>query len=130
MSGSRNTQAKTAIEELIGNSNEALAHHDIQASLGDLCNRVTIYRVLSRLEKEGTIHKMVDMDGVVKYASCDPSCDSDHSHSHTHVHFSCTVCNSVTCLDEVKPQFKLPPNYQAEEMNFTISGVCPKCANY
>ena len=127
MSGLRNTQAKAAIEELIESSNEALSHHDIQSSLGDLCNRVTIYRVLGRLEKEGVIHKMIDMDGVVRYASCADDCHSDHSHSHTHVHFSCTMCNTVTCLDDVQPQFKLPAGYQVDEMNFTISGFCSKC---
>jgi Fur family transcriptional regulator, ferric uptake regulator len=127
MKQTRNTQAKSAIEQMIKESKEALSHHDIQSALGDLCNRVTTYRVLNRLIEDGTIHKMVDMDGVVKYASCDDKCDSDHSHSHTHVHFSCIKCHTVTCLDEIKPQFKLPTDYQVEEMNFTISGICPKC---
>ena len=128
MKSTRNTQAKGAIEEMLGQSNEALSHHDIQSKLGDLCNRVTIYRVLTRLVEDGTIHKMVDMDGVVKYASCKDTCNTTHTHSHTHLHFSCTSCNTVTCLDDVQPQFKLPSDYRPKEMNFTISGICPKCS--
>jgi len=123
----RNTQAKRAIEDLIGTSKQALSHHDLQEKLGDLCNRVTIYRVLSRLIDDGVIHKMVDMDGVVKYAPCH-DCEDDHSHSHSHVHFSCTKCQTVSCLEEIQPEFKLPKAYKIEEVNFTISGVCPNCS--
>lgn len=127
MKQGRNTQAKTAIVQMIRDSKEAMSHHDIQSLLGELCNRVTTYRVLNRLIEEGVIHKMVDMDGVVKYASCKDSCNTSHSHSHTHLHFSCTSCHTVTCLDDVQPQFKLPSNYRPKEMNFTISGLCPNC---
>lgn len=123
----RNTHAKQAIESLVNNSLQAMSHQDIQTSLGDLCNRVTIYRVLGRLVEEGIIHKMVDMDGIVKYAPC-LNCDSDHFHSHSHVHFSCTKCLKVSCLDNVKPVYKLPKSYTVQEVNFTVSGVCPSCS--
>ena len=125
MKSSRSTLAKTAIEELMTRAGHALSHQDIQHALGDICNRVTIYRVLDRMEQEGKVHKIIGMDGITKYATCH---DCSTQHSDDHVHFSCTVCHSVTCLDEVIPTFDLPSNYHPMEVNFTISGICPNCA--
>jgi Fur family ferric uptake transcriptional regulator len=120
----RNTAAKTEIQELITGSTIALSHSEIQKSLLGLCDRVTIYRVLERLLDEGVIHKIINVDGVVKYASCH-SCSEKHHHHH--IHFSCQKCKAVTCIDDVEPTFKLPKNYKVSEMNFTLSGLCPEC---
>ncbi len=84
----RNTHAKTEILNLINDSDVALTHSDIQKRLGDLCNRVTIYRVLERLENEGAIHKIVNVDGVVNFAKCSGKCTHEE-HFHNHVHFNC-----------------------------------------
>ena len=124
MKQARNTTAKTAVTALIAQSDVALSHTEIQQSLEGLCDRVTIYRVLERLLTEGQIHKIVNVDGVVKYASCH-SCSEQHQYNH--IHFSCEKCKSVTCLEEVKPIFKMPKNYQVLQMNFTVSGLCPQC---
>jgi Fur family ferric uptake transcriptional regulator len=124
MKPSRNTIAKNEIKNLIFSSTVALSHSDIQKSIEGLCDRVTIYRVLERLQKDGTIHKIVNIDGVVKYAGC-LSCEIKHNHDH--IHFSCISCKSVTCLEGVEPSFKLPPSYKVSEMNFTLSGYCPNC---
>ena len=45
----RNTLAKQAILDLISTSENALSHIEIQQKLNNLCDRVTIYRVLGRL---------------------------------------------------------------------------------
>jgi len=125
MKSVRTTIAKTEIQDLIVSSSVALSHSEIQKSLEGLCDRVTIYRVLERLMEEGVIHKIVNVDGVIKYAGCH-SCSVKHSHNH--IHFSCQKCKSVTCLDDVEPSFKLPKNYKVSEMNFTLSGLCPQCS--
>lgn len=122
---SRNTKAKTKIKELIISSSVALSQGEIQNSLKGFCDRVTIYRVLERLLDEGLIHKIVNTDGVIKFASCQ-SCSVKHSHNH--IHFSCQKCKSVTCLEDVEPTYKLPKSYKVSEMNFTLSGLCPQCS--
>lgn len=124
MKSVRNTPAKTAIQELIARSPIALSHAEIQNALKDLCDRVTIYRVLERLVEEGVIHKIVNTDGVLKFAGCH-TCSTEHHHNH--IHFSCQKCKSVTCLEDVEPVFKLSSNYHVKEMNFTLSGLCPRC---
>ena len=42
----RNTKAKAEILKFINSSTRAVSHLDIQKSLGEICDRVTIYRVL------------------------------------------------------------------------------------
>jgi Fur family transcriptional regulator, ferric uptake regulator len=123
---SRNTVAKNEIQQLIKNSMVALSHAEIQAEIDGLCDRVTIYRVLDRLTEEGLIHKIVNVDGVIKYASCQ-SCTEIQNHKHNHIHFSCEKCKAVTCLDQIEPSFNLPVNYKVSEVNFTLSGLCPRC---
>ena len=122
----RNTIAKTEIRKLISASPVALSQPEIQQALNDVCDRVTIYRVLDRLVEEGAVHRIVNVDGVIKYAECH-QCETQHHH-HNHVHFSCEKCKAVTCLEDVEPTFKLPKQYQVKEVNFTLSGLCPNCS--
>lgn len=120
----RNTQAKQQILNFIQSSKQAVSHSDIYTSLKSLCDRVTIYRVLERLVNENKIHKIVNVDGVINYATCH-SCTNIHYHNH--VHFSCENCKSITCLDKNEITFSLPPNYLFKESFFTVSGICPNC---
>lgn len=125
MKQGRSTAAKTEVLKLISNSKAALSHADLQTALEGFCDRVTIYRVLDRLVAEGLVHKVIDIDGGVKYALCRRCGDT---HQHAHLHFSCQKCRTVTCMEEVLPSFTLPANYQVHEVNFTVSGFCPRCA--
>lgn len=127
MKTTRNTTSKSAILELIKNSKVALSPIEIQTILDGLCDRVTIYRVLDRLVTEDLIHKIATPDGTVKYAACHHSPNDQHQHAHNHVHFSCEKCKSVTCLDSVEPSFTMPENYLVAQLNFSLSGLCPKC---
>ncbi len=124
----RNTHAKTEILNIINNSEVALSHADIQKKIGDLCNRVTIYRVLERLEKEGNIHKITNVDGVVNFAKCDHACETDH-HTHDHIHFNCEKCKTMICIENVAPAITLPEGFTVSSYNLVISGICPKCRN-
>jgi Fur family ferric uptake transcriptional regulator len=126
MKTTRNTTAKKTILEIIKNSVVALSHTEIQILSKNICDRVTIYRVLDRLVGEDIIHKIVNLDGTIKYASCHHK-HNEEEHTLNHIHFSCEKCNSVTCLDNVEPTFKLPINYLVKEVNFTLSGLCPNC---
>lgn len=126
MKKSRNTVAKTKIINLIANSKTALSHSEIQELLDIACDRVTIYRVLDRLIEENLIHKIVTVDGVIKYAACHDC--SSVMHHHNHIHFSCEQCQTVTCIEEVEPTFKLPERYKVHSVNFTVSGLCKNCS--
>lgn len=127
MKQTRNTTAKTEILKLINQSETALSHSEIQTTLDGLCDRVTIYRVLDRLVEEDLVHKVVNIDGGVKYASCHHHSDTEH-HNHNHIHFSCEKCHTVTCLEDVEPTFVMPKKYKVKDVNFTVSGLCPQCS--
>lgn len=124
MKQSRNTLAKTEILNLLSLSHKALSHAEIQSSFDGLCDRVTIYRVLDRLVAEDRVHKVLNLEGGIKYASC-PTDKVDHNHNH--IHFSCEKCKTITCLDDVEPSFSLPKNYKISAVNFTVTGICPEC---
>jgi Fur family ferric uptake transcriptional regulator len=120
----RNTKAKVEILNFINAANRAVSHMDIQKSLGELCDRVTIYRVLERLTEEKSIHRIVNIDGVINYASCH-SCASHHTHNH--VHFSCSTCKELSCLENNEIMLTLPEGYVFKEAFLTVSGVCKNC---
>ncbi len=126
MKTTRNTVARTEILKLIDEAQTALSHADLLQALGGLCDRVTVYRVLDRLTEEGRVHKVVNIDGVVQYATCSECVV--HHHHHDHIHFSCEQCKSVTCLSEVIPAFKLPASYKVHSANFVVAGLCPNCS--
>lgn len=117
---------KQAVLDILKQAEVAYSHQEIQAVLGDACNRVTTYRVLDKLLEEGKIHKIVDTNGVSKFASCH-SCSETQHHTHNHIHFSCTQCNEVTCLENLKPTVEIPSSYTVSEMNIVLSGICSTC---
>lgn len=123
MKQSRNTAAKTKILNIIKDSEMALSRSEIQSILNGLCDRITVYRVLNRLVCEGLVHKVINMDGGVNYAI-----GSTESCNHYHIHFSCQKCQSITCMNDVEPSFQLPENYKINSVNFTVSGLCPRCS--
>ncbi len=102
-----------------------MSHQEILKAIPEKINRVTVYRALDRLVEEHKIHKIIDMNGVAKYASCQDC--TEENHVHHHLHFSCSSCNQVYCLDDVMPGFNLPSGYQVNEVNFTLGGTCPTC---
>lgn len=123
----RKISTKKKIKELIDSSEVALSHLEIKKLLNKSCDRVTIYRALNKLSEEGVIHKIIDVDGVSKYAACN-GCTKTHHHNH--VHFSCTNCNSVVCIEQVKPKFELPEGYAVKDMNIILAGLCPDCSGF
>lgn len=117
--------AKTEIEELILTSPTALSPAEIKKATKGLCNRVTIYRILDRLVKEESIHKVILPDGGIKYAACQYPCKK---YKPNHAHFSCTKCKAVTCLEHIEPLFKLHKTYSVQEIHCTIVGICARCS--
>jgi Fur family transcriptional regulator, ferric uptake regulator len=123
----RNTKAKAEILKFIIEANRAVSHTDIQKSLGGICDRVTIYRVLERLTDEKSVHRIVNVDGVINYAPCH-SCSSHHTHNH--VHFSCITCNELSCLENNEISLSLPEGYFFKEAFLTVSGICKNCSSH
>lgn len=122
----KNTKPRQLVEQSLRASATALSQPELQQILAGKCDRVTIYRVLERLEQEGVIHRIMNKDGVMKYATCQSACTQGH-HLDSHVHFSCQKCNEVVCLDQPVPSLSTPEGFIIHQVNVLIEGLCPKC---
>ncbi|GAB3174483.1 Fur family transcriptional regulator [Telluribacter humicola] len=124
-----NLRSTSCREDILGtflNKEVALSHGDIEDSLGERFDRVTIYRTLKTFLEKGLIHKVLDDEGI-RYALCKDNC-SEQDHHHDHIHFKCVECGQTNCLANVHiPSVQLPDGYQASEVNLLIQGRCPAC---
>lgn len=104
----------------------ALAHGDLEEKLDHLFDRVTIYRTLKTFLDKDVVHKVLDDQGVTKYALC--MHEEEEEHSHEHVHFKCEKCHETVCIESVSlPPIKLPKGFRKKEMSLLIQGICNKC---
>ena len=120
------TDSRKKILALFLQSNDALAHGDIEKKAGEKFDRVTVYRTLQVFVEKGIIHTIPTADNSVLYALC-KDCREGHHHD-DHVHFVCSNCNKTICLDDiVSPQIQLPDGYTPHNVQVVINGVCKDC---
>jgi Fur family ferric uptake transcriptional regulator len=120
------TDSRKKILSLFLDSQDALAHGDIEKKAGEKFDRVTIYRTLQTFVEKGIVHTIPTADNSIKYALC-KECEEGHHHD-DHVHFICTNCEKTICLDDVvSPQINLPAGYKAENVQVVINGICKDC---
>jgi Fur family ferric uptake transcriptional regulator len=122
------TQGKHDVLSLLEKSTSALSQNDLQKKFGDKYDRVTLYRILSAFEKDGLVHKSIDLKGISRFAMCMHKHDEAHIHHDVHLHFSCQKCKKVTCLDDEVLKLNLPEKYVLLQSNFMVEGLCNKCS--
>ena len=88
-------------------------------------DKSTLFRTLTLFSDSHLIDAIDDGSGSQKYclrSADDPLCGVRH------VHFSCRVCHRTVCLTDVTlPEVALPEGYTAEDIEYVVKGVCPKC---
>ena len=90
-------------------------------------DRVTLFRILSKFEKNQLIHSIILDNGRKLFALCKNECNNSSTHNHNHVHFICEKCDDVTCLDIDKFPSLNVPNFIFNEISINASGVCSNC---
>ncbi len=120
----RNTPTKEAVLSVLESTAKAMSQDAIEKKIGIDINRATIYRVLNRFCDDGVLHRIVADDGKQYFALC-MKCD-DHQQLKDHFHFRCKVCETIECLP-VPVHFSLAEEYQVENVNCVITGVCKDC---
>lgn len=89
-------------------------------------NKTTVYRVLEKLEDNGTLHSFLDSNGIKWYAKCS-SCTKS-KHNDIHPHFQCTECGKIDCLP-MEIHFPKIPNRKVIASQILIQGKCEICFN-
>jgi len=125
--GLKVTPVRLKVLELLQSSSLAFAHNELEATFSKV-DRITLYRVLKDFEEAGIVHKIIDMEGVTRFAVCKHSCP-DTTHSEDHVHFNCRECHKMFCLDNVHiPPVKLPSGFKTLGINTLVHGICNNCS--
>ena len=125
--GLKATPVRLKVLELLQNSPLAFAHTELEATFSNV-DRITLYRVLKDFEEAGIVHKIIDMEGVTRFAVCKHSCP-DSTHSEDHVHFNCRECHKMFCLDNIHiPLIKLPAGFRSSGINTLVHGTCKDCS--
>ena len=124
----RVTDTRVAVLDLLHGSDKALSQGDVERALPDQADRVTLFRVLQAFEEAGLAHRVMDTQGVARYASCAATCSSGHHHD-VHAHFRCTDCGGIYCLEAVPlPQVKVPKGFRLKDSHLELEGSCKACA--
>lgn len=103
----------------------ALSADEVLERLDEGPNRVTIYRILDRLEREGIAHRVVGINGKSYYSRCETRCGGQ-GHVHNHAHFQCRGCQEVSCL-EIEPALPRHGDYLIEDQQVLLIGLCKGC---
>jgi len=119
----RLTPARARVLATLLDAPRALTHHEIEHELTAPFDRVTLYRVLDWLVRENLAHKIASDDRVWRF-------NAIAAQSHRHAHFRCVSCHKVFCLENLDTSLdlNLPAGFQAEGVELTVEGRCPRCA--
>ena len=122
--GARVTRPRIEILAVLLAGERALSHREVELRLSPRhgIDRVTVYRVLDWLNREGLAHKIAGDDRVWRFNA------AERAHP-SHAHFHCGRCGNVVCLDELKekPRIRIPRGFAPHEFVLTVKGLCATC---
>lgn len=120
------TNIRKEVLQLFMSRDFALSHQDLSHQLNQEIDRVTLYRTLHTFEDSGILHKIIDEEGVSRFALC-RNCTT-HQHYDQHAHFHCKNCGKIYCLEDPKlASYNLPEGFVMEEASIDLKGYCPVC---
>jgi Fur family ferric uptake transcriptional regulator len=121
----RRTPGRMALLNVLLEAKTPLTHDELFARVRRRnIDRVTVYRALQTFMDAGIVHRIDPGDRLWRFAVC----GTVHQ-GHCHPHFTCRVCGTVECLNDVAlPRIEKPrPAYSVEEQEMYMRGVCARC---
>ena len=88
-------------------------------------NKTTFYRTIKLFEKKSMVHQIDDGTAFAKYALSDENTNVKLS-TGLHMHFHCTDCRKTICLPNKISEESLPGDYEVNDVNLVLKGVCEK----
>jgi Fur family ferric uptake transcriptional regulator len=120
------TNIRNKVLNVFLDNDHALAHHDVSEQLDEQVDRVTLYRTLHTFEAAGIVHKIIDAEGISRFALC-RECNHEEHYDH-HAHFHCKKCGKIFCLDDPSmKQYNIPEGFQLENISVDLIGLCGDC---
>ncbi|MBQ0739017.1 Fur family transcriptional regulator [Mesonia mobilis] len=131
--GIRPTQMRSKIYKFLKRKQSAVSFSDLKKAFvqksetNKTANRTTFYRNLKTFEDKGLIHQINDGTGVAKYALSDENTNVKLS-TGLHMHFHCTDCKKTICLPNKISEESLPDQYEVNDVNLVLKGICKNCS--
>lgn len=123
--GLRNTPIRRKVLTFIIERKYAVSHAELEETFNGNADRVTLYRALQTLEQKAILHKILDREGIARYAMCQDSCSA---HRHNDLHFHCNSCKNVFCIPiDDYPVVTLPKDFELSNIQLNAEGICDKC---
>lgn len=121
----RRTKSVKALLKAFEQCKTAISTIELVERFNDQMNKSTVYRILERLESEGTLHSFMGKDGLRWYAisSCLHS-----NHLDIHPHFQCKECGKTECLSINIPMPEVA-KYSIQSASFLLMGKCKNCTS-
>lgn len=121
----KNTRLRYAVLSELMQATSGLSHQDLSKSLSLDFDRVTLFRTLNAFEEAGILHKVMDLNGVAKYAFTTEAEQKEESHAH----FLCLKCEGIFCLDYVSEldNIPVPRGFQKTGLSVQVKGLCAAC---
>lgn len=93
----------------------------------DTIDRSTIFRTLVAFEEQHLLHGFEDGSGKKKYCFHMPR-QLSVADECRHVHATCRICGRTICITTQElPMVSLPDGFEAEHINYVVTGVCSWC---
>ena len=131
--GIRPTQMRLEIYRYLRRKQSAVSFSDLKKAFvqksetNKTANRTTFYRNLKIFEDKRLIHQINDGVGVAKYAISDENAKDKYG-TDLHMHFYCTKCGKTSCLPNKISEDILPDDYEVNDLNLVLKGVCKNCS--
>lgn len=122
----RKTKSVDTLLQLIEQTKEAVSVVELVDKLQSEMNKTTVYRILDRLEDDGTLHSFIGSDGLKWYAKCKGCSSSQHLDAHPH--FQCQDCGKTLCLP-MDVTIPTVPNHKVESVSLLLIGSCEDCVS-
>jgi Fur family ferric uptake transcriptional regulator len=122
----RPTHVRKYILSLFLEADHALTHANIEQEICRKFDRVTIYRTLNTFVEHGIIHKILDEDGITRFAVKLKA--TDQYHRDDHLHFKCHTCGYIFCLSDFNVNdVDMPKNFKFDKLVMSAEGTCSHC---
>lgn len=107
------------------NTDRQFSVNDVSDEFSESIGKSTVYREISRLEKDGFLRKYPDSDGgfLYQYAG---------EHCHEHFHLRCVSCGKIVHLDchvmnGVCEHISCEHGFDIDMSRTVLFGTCSKC---